>query len=142
MANRGAGGRSVVLRSRPCLLLGLGSIAVAGWSLAVGGIGWDTRGDTIAALITRSIPSSATLEQAYGAVPATSEFYGVLPQQLADVLHLLTTGSTTPLGPDDPTTYLYQGAANLLLAVLAVRRSRSRSGSRFVRCSPGRSRGR
>jgi MFS family permease len=53
-------------------------------------------------------------------VPATSEFYGVLPQQLADVLHLLTTGSTTPLSPDDPDTYLYQGAANLILGILAV----------------------
>ena len=102
------------------IVLGLASIALACWSLAVAGIGWDTRGDTDSALITRSVDSSWTLQQAYAAVPATSEFYGVLPQQFADVLHLLTTGSTTPLSPNSPTTYLYQGAGNLFFTVLAI----------------------
>ena len=102
------------------LAMGCAAIALSCWSLTAGGIGWDTRGDTAAALVTRSVDSSWTLQQAYDAVPETSEFYGVFLQQLADVLHLLTTGSTTPLQPDDPTTYLYQGAANLLLAVAAM----------------------
>ena len=68
----------------------------------------------------RSVDSSSTLAEAYDAVLGTNEFYGVLPQQLGDVLHLVTTGSTAPLQPDDPATYRYQGAANLLLAVAAV----------------------
>jgi hypothetical protein len=100
--------------------LGAASIALACWSLAEGGIGWDSRGDTIAALVTRSVDSSEPLAQAYEDVPVTSEFYGVLPQQLADVLHTAVTGSTAPLGPDEPSTYLYQGTVNILLAVLAV----------------------
>jgi hypothetical protein len=102
------------------LTFGLVAIAVSAWSLDDGGIGWDSRGDTIAAAVVRSTDSSSSLAEAYEAVPATSEFYGVLPQQLADVLHLLTTGSTAPLSPDDAATYLYQGAANLALGVLAV----------------------
>jgi putative ubiquitin-RnfH superfamily antitoxin RatB of RatAB toxin-antitoxin module len=69
------------------LTFGLVAIAVSAWSLDDGGIGWDSRGDTHAALIVRSIDSSSTLEEAYDAVPATNEFYGVLPQQLGDVLH-------------------------------------------------------
>jgi hypothetical protein len=100
--------------------LGAASIALACWSLTEGGIGWDSRGDTIAALVTRSVDPSEALARAYDDVPATSEFYGVLPQQLADVLHTAVTGSTAPLGPDEPSTYLYQGAVNILLAVLAV----------------------
>jgi len=102
------------------VVLGAASIALACWSLAEGGIGWDSRGDTIAALVTRSVDPSESLAQAYEEVPATSEFYGVLPQQLADVVHSAVTFSGAPLSPDEPSTYLYQGAVNILLAVLAV----------------------
>jgi hypothetical protein len=102
------------------LSLGAGSIGIACWSLASGGIGWDSRLDVSAAAITRSLGPSLSLSQAYDAVPATSEFYGVFIYQFADVLHLLTTGSTTSLGPDRWVTYLYLGAANLILSVAAV----------------------
>jgi hypothetical protein len=100
-------------------LLGVASIALAAWSLGNGGIGWDAHFDTEAALVIRSIDPDASLEQAYGAAPLTSEVYGVVVQQLADVLHRVTTGSTDPLQPDDPATYVYQGVVNLLLAVVA-----------------------
>jgi len=100
--------------------LGTGSIGVASWSLATGGIGWDSRLDVSAAAVTRSLSPSLSLSQAYAAVPATSEFYGVFIYQFADVLHLLTTGSTRSLGSDQWVTYLYLGAANLILSVAAI----------------------
>jgi hypothetical protein len=102
------------------LALGVASIVVAAWSLTQGGIGWDSRGDTAAALDARSVSSSWPLAEAYEAVPATSEFYGVFLYQLADVMHLMTTGATEPLGPDEPVTYLYQGVASLILSVVSV----------------------
>ena len=102
------------------LSLGVGAILVAGWSLAHGGIGWDSRFDTGAALAARSVDSSRPLAEAYNAVPSTSEFYGLFLYQFADVLHLLTTGATEPLRPDEPVTYLYQGAATLILSVTSV----------------------
>jgi hypothetical protein len=46
--------------------------------------------------------------------------YGLFLYQFADVLHLLTSGATTPLGPDQPVTYEYQSAANLILSVASV----------------------
>ena len=101
------------------LALGAAAIGVAAWSLVNGGIGWDARFDTFAALEVRSI-HAGTLAEAYDAAPLNSEFYGVFLQQFADVLHVLTTGSTEPLGPDDSTTYLYQGAATLILSAAAV----------------------
>jgi hypothetical protein len=100
--------------------LGVGSILVAAWSLAHTGIGWDSRFDTTAALATRSVDSSWPLSRAYAFVPRNSELYGVFLQQFADVLHLLATGSSVRLGPDDPMTYAYQGVANLILSVAAV----------------------
>ena len=97
-----------------CLVaLGVGSIMIAGWSLAVGGIGWDARTDTAAALQVRAIPSSDSLAQAYDAVYLNSEFYGVFIQQFADLLHTVFTGSTHHLQPDDSATYLYQGGITL-----------------------------
>jgi hypothetical protein len=102
------------------LVLGAASLAVAGWSLAEGGIGWDSRLDTIAALAVRSVDTSWPLAQAYEAVPHTSEFYGVLVQQFADLLHRVTTGATEPLEPDAPVTYRYQGTVTLLLSLASV----------------------
>jgi hypothetical protein len=102
------------------LLLGAGAIGVAAWSLGHGGIGWDSRYDTQASLAIRSVDTSWPIARAYAAVPNTSEFYGVFIQQLADVLHFVVSGSTARLQPDDPDTYLYQGIANLIVAVAAV----------------------
>ncbi len=102
------------------LSVGIGAVAVAAWSLAHSGIGWDSRFDTQAALATRSVDSSWTLARAYAWVPSSSEFYGVFLQQFADVLHLLVTGSTERLGPDSPVTYVYQGIANVILSVVSV----------------------
>lgn len=99
---------------------GVAAIALAAWSLAHGGIGWDARFDTVAAIETRSIPSGSSLEEAYESVTGNSELYGVLVQQAAEVLHLVVTGSWQTLQPDDPATYAYQGAATLILAVVAV----------------------
>lgn len=100
--------------------LGIGAIALAAWSLAHAGIGWDSRFHTQGAFAIRSIDSSWTLARAYASVPSNLEFYGVLPQQLADVLHLLVSGSTERLGPDNPEAYMYQGIANVILSVLSV----------------------
>ena len=102
------------------LSLGVGAIAVAAWSLATGGIGFDSRFDTEAAGAVRSVDSSWTLDQAYEFVLSNFEFYGVFLYMAADALHLLATGSTQLLEPDDATTYLYQGAATLTLSVVAV----------------------
>lgn len=102
------------------ILLGAGAIGVAAWSLVHGGIGWDSREHTQAALAVRSVDTSWPIAKAYAAVPGPLEFYGVLIQQLADVLHFVFSGSTARLQPDDPDTYLYQGIANLIVAVVAV----------------------
>jgi len=100
--------------------VGIVAVAVAGWSLAHGGIGWDSRGDTQAAAATRSVDTSWTLARAYAWVPQGSEFYGVFLQQFADALHLLVTGTTKSPGADDPAAYVYQGVANMILSVLSV----------------------
>ena len=102
------------------LALGLCSVGLAAWSVGAGGIGLDTRMDRVSALTTRSVDGDMTLQQAYDAIPSDHEFYGVFVGQTADVLHTLTTGSTKPLGPDDPTTYRYEASVTLALGVLAV----------------------
>ena len=102
------------------ICVGVGAIALAGWSLAHSGIGWDSRGDTEAAVATRSVDTSWPLARAYASVPRVSEFYGVFLQQFADALHLLVTGTTKSPGADDPAAYVYQGLANVILSVLSV----------------------
>src|SRR5262245_42314871 len=101
------------------LALGVASIVVAIWSLVHGGIGWDSQPETLAAFAERSHGSWSSLADAYSAVPFNFEFYGLFLYQFADVLHLLT-GATGSLSPDDPSTYLYQGAANVILSVVSV----------------------
>ena len=102
------------------IALGLSSIGLAAWSIGAGGIGWDTRVDTYAALNTRSTHAT-TLQQAYTEATAASEqFYGVFIEQAADVVHLATTGSWKQFSPDDPAGYRYQAAVVLALAVAAV----------------------
>jgi hypothetical protein len=102
------------------VVLGVGAIMIACWSLATGGIGWDAHTDTGAALQVRAIPSSDSLAQAYDAVYLNSEFYGVFVQQFADLLHTMFTGSSHHLQPEDSATYLYQGGITLALSVLSV----------------------
>ena len=124
------------------ILLGAGAIGVAVWSLVHGGIGWDSREHTQAALAVRSVDTSWPLARAYAAVPGPLEFYGVLIQQLADVLHFVSSGSTARLQPDDPDTYLYQGVANLIVAVVAVTALAAALAIASARRSPARSPGR
>jgi hypothetical protein len=93
---------------------------IAGWSLATGGIGWDSPTDTVSALQVRAIPSSDSLAQAYSSVYLNSEFYGIFIQQFADLLHTVFTGSSHQLQPDDSATYLYQGGITLALSVISV----------------------
>ena len=100
--------------------LGFASILLMVWSVFHGGIGWDSRNDTNAALAIQGVNSSWTLAHAYAFVPDTSEFYGAFLQQFADVLHGLTSGSLTHLAADDSETYVYQGLANVILAVGSV----------------------
>jgi hypothetical protein len=101
-------------------VLGVGSILIAGWSLATGGIGWDAPTDTASALQVQAIPSSDSLAQAYDSVYLNSEFYGIFIQQFADLLHTIFTGSTHHLQPGDSATYLYQGGIALALSVVSV----------------------
>jgi hypothetical protein len=100
--------------------LGVGSIVIAAWSLATGGVGWDAPTDTTTALQVRAIPSSDSLSQAYSAIYLNSEFYGVFIQQLGDLFHTLFSGSTQHLQPNDWDTYLYEGGVTLVLSVLSV----------------------
>jgi hypothetical protein len=100
--------------------LGVAAVAVAGWSLSRGGIGWDSYFDTGAQLDARAVDSSWPLQRAFDAVPSNSEFYGLFLYQFADLLHLLTTGVTEPLEPSEPVTYLYQGAATMVVSVASV----------------------
>ena len=91
---------------------------------------------------SRSVDTSWPIAKAYAAVPGPLEFYGVLIQQFADVLHFVVSGSTARLQPDDPDTYLYQGIANLIVAVVAVTALAAALAIVSARPSPARSRGR
>ena len=102
------------------LVLGVGAIFIAVWSLATGGIGWDAPTDTAAALQVRGIPASDSLAQAYNTVYLNSEFYGLFIQQSADLLHRVFTGSTQHLQQGDSATYLYQGGITLALSAVSV----------------------
>ena len=107
------------------LLLGVVAIVVTGLSLRSGGIGWDSRYETNAALASRAVNSDDTLASAYEKVPTNSEFQGVFLYRTADWLHSIRGGTTTGgsseyLIPDDSTTYQYQGLVNIVLALIAV----------------------
>ena len=100
----------------------VGAVAAVALSIAglfYGGIGWDSRFDTDATAIARSLDVES-LEQAYEAVPVTTEFYGLLVYQLADLGHMLVTGETELFGPDDPEAYFWQGLVTIFFSVLAA----------------------
>lgn len=101
------------------LSLGFVGALVAFSGLFRGGIGWDSFIDTSDSIITRSLNPDLSLEEAYAIVPGPHEFYGVLVHYLADKLNFLFTGSTDFLQPEIPSTYLWQGAINILLALVA-----------------------
>lgn len=84
-----------------------------------GGIGWDSVRNTSVSIITRSLDPKITLQEAYDIVPGPSEFYGVLVQFLADKLNYLFTGSVNFLQAESSSTYIWQGAVNILLALIA-----------------------
>jgi hypothetical protein len=102
------------------VVLGVGAVTIACWSLATGGIGWDAPTDTKSAIQVELIPPSYTLKQAYDLVYLNSEFYGIVIQQTADLLHNTFTGSSGHLQAEDPATYEYQGGITIALAVLSV----------------------
>ena len=99
-----------------------GAVAAVALSIAglfYGGIGWDSRFDTDATAIARSLDVES-LEQAYDAVPVTTEFYGLLVYQLADLGHMLVTREPELFGPDDPEAYFWQGLITIFFSVLAA----------------------
>jgi hypothetical protein len=102
------------------VVLGIVSIVVAAWSVDRGGIGWDSRSDARAAAAVRSVDSSWPLARAYQAVPAANEFYGVFLYQFADLLRRTDPGSARSLDADQSSTYVYLGAATLVLSVLSL----------------------
>lgn len=97
-------------------VLALGA-AIAG--LFVGGIGWDSRFDTDATGIARSL-SVGTLQEAYDAIPVTTEFYGLIVYQVADLAHNLLTGSSGMFAPDDSAAYVWQGLVNIAFSGIAA----------------------
>jgi hypothetical protein len=96
------------------------SAALAFRGAVSAGVGWDSVFDTGASLAARSVDPSLGMQAAYDAVPSTSEFYGVLVYQLADLLHGLVTRDTALLQPLDPATYAWQASVTVLLSVLAA----------------------
>jgi hypothetical protein len=68
----------------------IATIVIAGFLtfriVAVQGIGYDAVFDLEAYLAIRNMPSSLTLTDAYAVAPNTSEFYGLLTFQMADLL--------------------------------------------------------
>ena len=98
---------------------GLGSLAAL-LSIARAGIGWDSPVDARALLEVRALPPEVTLEEAYGAVQSTSEFYGILIPQLAEGVHGLITGSSAALEPWSLATYRWQAGVTVVLATVAA----------------------
>ena len=100
------------------------ALAVASLSLSIaalftGGIGWDSRFDTDATNIARSMEVSS-LQEAYDVIPVTTEFYGLLVYQLADLGHRVWTGSPDLFSPDDPNAYVWQGLVTITCSLLAA----------------------
>ena len=104
------------------VFVALGAIGVALSSVAlfIAGIGWDATFVTQASSFARAVDPSMSLQAAYESVPNTNEFYGILADQLADLLHTAFTGSTLPLTPYDPNTYVWLGAVNIAMSAVAA----------------------
>jgi len=101
------------------LLIALGALGalIAAFSIARAGIGWDAPVDAQAVGQIQAIPADASLEQAYEQVFWTSEFYGILISQLADVAHSWITGSTQPLDASNLATYRWQAGVTVVIAI-------------------------
>lgn len=102
------------------IVVGLVGVGFAINGVFAAGIGWDPGIDTRAANDMRQLSPGLTLDQAYEAVFATSEHYGLIVQWLADVLHNSFTGSTGFMSPDSRETYLWQAGVNVAFAAIAV----------------------
>lgn len=83
------------------------------------GIGWDSGIDTLAAAQIRELDPSLGLHDAYAAVYSTSEFYGVLVQNLAEWLSVVA-GQEQGLATSSLETYRWQGAVVVTLVLLAT----------------------
>jgi hypothetical protein len=83
------------------------------------GIGWDAGIDTLAAAQIRELDPSVGLRDAYEDVYSTSEFYGVLVQNLAEWLSLIA-GQEQGLATSSLETYRWQGVVVVTLVLLAT----------------------
>lgn len=96
--------------------------AVAGGLMAATtlttGIGWDSGIDTLAAAQIRELDPGLGLRDAYAAVYSTSEFYGVLVQNLAEWISR-ALGTAQGLPTSSLETYRWQGLVSVTLVLLA-----------------------
>ena len=97
-------------------LLGLSAVVASYVGVFVGGIGWDVEFDVGAYLQVVQLDSLGSLDDAYARIVYTSEFYGLLLPQVAELLW-------DPLGlpgvfePGNLQAYQLLGAINVSLAV-------------------------
>lgn len=99
---------------------GVAGLVIAVAALRWAGIGWDATFDVAAARAAEQIEPAMGIRAAYEAIPNTSEFYGFVINQIADLLHGLFASSSQALGPYDPETYLWLGLANIGLSVVGA----------------------
>jgi len=84
------------------------------------GIGYDAVFETEASIVNRSLDTGLTLQQAYDAAPITSEFYGLLTFQLADLTHRFMTGERDFMSPNEASTYIWQDMITIAMSALAA----------------------
>lgn len=81
-------------------------------------VGWDSPIDTEAWLQSSALPEGISLAEAEDRVYSTSEYYGVIIQQLSSQMKLLFTG--TPItSAFEPETYVWQGIVSLTFYLVA-----------------------
>jgi len=104
------------------LLIGVGiaGTLVAVLSISRAGIGWDAPVDIRAYQETYSVHNEMDLDAAYSTVLSTSEFYGILIPQLAEVAHSLITGNTPSFEAWTISTYRWQAGVTVFLAVVSA----------------------
>lgn len=112
--------RAVRLASLTLIAVGFVAAGIAIAALLQAGIGWDSAEHTTVALKIGSLAPGLTLAQAYEVVGASSASYGILIQQLADVVHTMTTGVGGHLQADALETYRWQAGVTLVIAFVAA----------------------